>query len=239
MSHSFPVVPGAAAAGTPLPTADRLRAHLMAVTPGTLFHCEKMSQGTRLSPAAAAGLVDARAIAPSIVPLAAPVWSDPDLRFLVRPEVGERLRQATEVLPSDLRLGFWEGLRPLPVQQRLWDTGLHFLRSWYPAGRAEELEQTLELYVARPGGTVPPHSTGSAVDIAAVDAFGQVLNPQDPWGKLGTRILASALKDAGLANYEPEWWHWSYGDDEWARIYDCAPLSFASTPADDGPGEGI
>ena len=48
-----------------------------------------------------------------------------------------------------------------------------------------------------------------------------------------------ALSAAGMANYEPEWWHWSFGDEEWARVYDCAPLSFAATTEFAGPGDGI
>ena len=186
-----------------------------------------------------AGLVDVRRTAPGVVLLPAPAWSEPELQFLVRPEVAERLRSAAAVLPSDVRLGFWEGLRPLEVQRSLWETALAFLRSARPQAPASELELEVERYVARPDGIAPPHSTGSAVDVAAVNAFGQVLNPNDAWGKLGNEVLARALREAGLANYTPEWWHWSYGDEEWARAYDCAPLSFASVPQFDGPGGGI
>jgi D-alanyl-D-alanine dipeptidase len=51
--------------------------------------------------------------------------------------------------------------------------------------------------------------------------------------------LARVLRETGLAHYDPEWWHWSYGDEEWARAYDCAPLAFSASPAFDGPGSGI
>lgn len=180
-----------------------------------------------------------RRAAPGIVVLPAPAWSEPELRFLVRPEMAARLREAAEVLPSDVRLGFWEGLRPREVQRSLWDTALVFLRTSHPEVASSDLELEAERYVARPDGIAPPHSTGSAVDVAAVNAFGQVLNPNDAWGKLGTEVLARALRETGLANYEPEWWHWSYGDEEWARAYDCAPLSFASVSPFDGPGGGI
>jgi D-alanyl-D-alanine dipeptidase len=183
--------------------------------------------------------VDIRKAAAGLFVLPAPQWSDPELRFLVRPEVAARLQRAASALPDDLRLGFWEGLRPLPVQQALWDSALSYLRAAHPELPREELEWTVERYVARPGDSPPPHSTGSAVDVAAVDAFGRVLNPADAWGRLGTELLARALRETGLANYEPEWWHWSYGDLEWARVYDCAPLAFAATPEFDGPGGGI
>src|SRR4051794_32759046 len=78
------------------------------------------------------GLVDVRAVAPGLVLLPAPRWSEPELRFLARPEVAERLAQAAALLPTDVRLGFWEGLRPLAVQRLLWESGLAFLQRTYP-----------------------------------------------------------------------------------------------------------
>jgi zinc D-Ala-D-Ala dipeptidase len=217
--------------------AEQLRAYLMDAPPACL--AEWTEKRCRQVVPVPQGLVDIRSAAPEVMVLPAPAWSDPELRHLVRPEVAERLRQAAGVLPSDVRLGFWEGLRPVAIQRMLWETGLSFLRTSYPHSTGQELEGMLEHYVARPDGKRPPHSTGTAVDVAAVDAFGQVLNPNDPWGKLGTRILAQALRETGLANYEPEWWHWSYGDEEWARAYDCAPLSLDPEPLLDSPGEGI
>jgi D-alanyl-D-alanine dipeptidase len=154
-------------------------------------------------------------------------------------EVAERLEAAAAVLPSDLRLGFWEGLRPLPVQRALWESGLEFLRGVNSHLSRQELELALEPFVARPDGPAPPHSTGSAVDVAPVDAFGCVMGPGDAWGRLAVEVLSRALRETGLASYDPEWWHWSYGDEEWARAYDCVPLAFARAPEVDGPGGGI
>lgn len=209
--------------------ADRLRAHLMGCAGAG-------AAGPRAVPA---GLVDVRQVASGLVILDAPPWSDPELRFRLRPELAERLQRAAGMLPSDIRIGFWEGLRPLSVQRALWDRGLAYLRRLYPEAGAQDLEAELERYVARPERGVPPHSTGSAVDLAPVDPFGRVLTPDDAWGRLAVEILAGVLRDAGLAHYDPEWWHWSYGDDEWARAYDCAPLAFSCAPGFDGPGSGI
>jgi zinc D-Ala-D-Ala dipeptidase len=209
--------------------AEQLRAHLM--------------EGCRLAAAGGVvvpiGLVDLRKTAPSLVTLEAPAWSDPELRFLVRPEVAERLERAASVLPSDVRLGFWEGLRPVSVQRRLWRQGMDYLIGLYPERCRQDLEIELEQYVAHPEGKAPPHSTGSAVDVAPLDAFGRILGPADAWGRLAVETMRRALAESGLANYQPEWWHWSYGDEEWARAYDCAPLSFAEAPVFDGPGGGI
>jgi zinc D-Ala-D-Ala dipeptidase len=227
-------VPTSTSRAMPMPTADQLRSYLMRVP------CGRRAAGRPESgPVVPAGLVDVREAAPRIVMLPSPPWSDPDLRVLVRTDVAERLRKAADTLPEDLRLGFWEGLRPIAVQASLWESGLQFLRASYPQANADDLEMTLERFVARPYGVIPPHSTGSAIDVAAVDVFGRVLNPADAWGRLGNEILARALRDTGLANYEVEWWHWSYGDEEWARAYDCAPLTFDMPTEFDGPGGGI
>jgi len=209
--------------------AARLRAHL-------LGRCGERWSCVAEAPA---GLVDVRTAAPRLVLLEAPPWSAGALRFLVRPEVAERLARAAEGLPDGFRLGFWEGLRPLAIQRALWREGLAFLVRECPHGPPAELEGELEHYVARPDGHAPPHSTGSAVDVAPVDAFGRVLGPVDAWGGLAVRTLAEALTTAGLVNYPCEWWHWSYGDAEWARANDCAPLEFSAAPVFDGPGGGI
>lgn len=222
--------------GTQTVAAEQLRTHLLGLAPVCRQPLPPEVREAVLLPR---GLVDLRQIAPEIVVLAAPAWSEPDLRFLVRPEIALRLRQAAGSLPANLRLGFWEGLRPVSVQQTLWDASLAYLKSSYPEKGGHELEGMLEQFVARPTGKQPPHSTGSAVDVAPVDAFGRVLSPNDAWGRLAIESLAHALHETGLANCQPEWWHWSYGDAEWARVYDCAPLAFADTPEFAGPGDGI
>jgi zinc D-Ala-D-Ala dipeptidase len=215
--------------------AERLRAHLMALKPESAR--PGVVRGRDVLPAE--GLVDVRDVVPALVLLPAPPWSDPELRFRVRPEVAERLARAAAILPEDLRLGIWEGLRPMAVQESLWHRGLAFLRGSRPGADPDELERTLELLVASPFGKRPPHSTGSAVDLAPVDAFGRVLGPEDAWGRIGIEAAARALKAAGLVNYAPEWWHWSYGDEEWARANDCAPLAFTGHANVDGDGDGI
>lgn len=232
-------------------TADDLRAFFMTGRPGSGFTCvagelpaccaDWDARWSRLRRCATvpSDLVDVRSVAPELVFLPAPPWSEPELRFRVHPEVARRLQEAAGLLPTDIRLGYWEGLRPLYVQEALWDTGLEFLRAAHAELTAAELEAALEQFVARPNAGTPPHSTGSAVDVAPVNAFGQPLGPTDAWGRLATEMLARALAGTGLANYQPEWWHWSYGDEEWARAYDCVPMDFAVAAEFDGPGGGI
>src|SRR3989442_131512 len=111
-------------------TAERLRAHLLGLAPAC--RAARRIEEARDAVVVPRGLVDIRRIAPEVVALPAPAWSEAELRFLVRPEVAERLREAAGVLPANLRLGFWEGLRPVSIQQALWEAGFAYLRSSYP-----------------------------------------------------------------------------------------------------------
>jgi D-alanyl-D-alanine dipeptidase len=185
------------------------------------------------------GLVDVRTVCERLVILDAPAWNRWDTRFLVIPAVASRLREAARGLPENLRLGFWEGYRPISVQRSLWRKGLDWLRELLPDEHEAALELRLQAWIAHPEGDSPPHSTGTAVDVAPVDAYGRVLGTGDPWGALAVGLMARSLSEAGLVNYSPEWWHWSYGDRVWAEAYDCAPLLLPGAPEFAGPGDGI
>ena len=80
----------------------------------------------------------------------------------------------------------------------------------------------------------PPHTTGAALDLNLVNAGGESLDFSSPFeltdraaaamnarglsevARANRQMLADALASAGLTNYAPEWWHWSYGDQGWA-----------------------
>jgi D-alanyl-D-alanine dipeptidase len=40
-------------------------------------------------------------------------------------------------------------------------------------------------------------------------------------------VLSSALSDAGVVNYPPEWWQWSFGDRYWAAVTDAPNAIYA------------
>src|SRR5207302_5257516 len=80
----------------------------------------------------------------------------------------------------------------------------------------------------------PPHTTGGALDLNLVNAAGEGLDFSSPFeltdrsavamavrglseaARANRRVLAEALNNAGLTDYAPERWHWSYGDQGWA-----------------------
>jgi zinc D-Ala-D-Ala dipeptidase len=157
---------------------------------------------------------------------------DPSCFFVVRQSVLERLRQAQQSLPRHCRLMLAEALRPLAAQQSLQDRVTRELALAHPGWSSEQLQAQTALYVA-PVDVAPPHSTGGAVDITLADAAGRELpmgsplnsidpashtafEPADPEERDHRALLRAVMKRAGFQNYDPEWWHWSYGDRYWA-----------------------
>ena len=151
-------------------------------------------------------LVDVRHYVPRLQELEAPRWTVPQQRFHVRLEVAIHLARAARRLPKGYALGFWEGYRSLGVQRSLWETGLGLLREHYPEHEESALETLLDTFIARPDASAP-HTLGQAVDVALTDARGEVLEAPSDLG-----LLRDVLESAGLNNYDPEWWHWSYDE---------------------------
>jgi D-alanyl-D-alanine dipeptidase len=89
-------------------------------------------------------------------------------------------------------------------------------------------------YVSPP--RIAPHVSGAAIDLTLCDQEGNELDmgtavnatPEDSNGacyfdaavsveaRSNRTVMAKALEQVGLVNYPTEWWHWSYGDRDWA-----------------------
>ncbi|MGV4923967.1 peptidase M15D vanX D-ala-D-ala dipeptidase [Streptomyces sp. BHT-5-2] len=153
----------------------------------------------------------------------------------LREGVLRRLLAAQEALPDGWRLRVVEGYRP-PALQRHYFTGYaDRLRADHPDWDEARIRRAASRYVSPP--EIAPHSAGGAVDLTLVTADGEEVDmgtpvdasPEESGGACYTsapdvtpaarahrRILAAALRGAGLVNYPTEWWHWSYGDRYWA-----------------------
>ncbi|MER7458215.1 M15 family metallopeptidase [Micromonospora sp. NPDC126480] len=164
--------------------------------------------------------------------------ADPDGAYArVRRGVAERLLAAQRALPAGLRLLVIEGYRPYQAQLDIFLGYRDELRSRYPEWSAERLHRETTKFVSPV--EVAPHSTGGAVDLTLCDADGTELDlgtavdatPEASANACFTaarhipaaarrnrRLLAGALRGAGLVNYPTEWWHWSYGDRYWALL---------------------
>lgn len=154
-------------------------------------------------------------------------------RIYVRSTVLEKLQEAAAWLTdydSGLTLEVGYGYRALEVQQSRFEEQRQRLSEFY---EGEELLSRAHKYVAVP--EVAGHPAGAAVDIQitqegdALD-FGTKLWEFQPdsftfspfitkeaWRN--RQLLRSAMTNAGFAPFDGEWWHFSYGDKEWAKYY--------------------
>lgn len=157
--------------------------------------------------------------------------------IITRAHVAKRLEAAQRLLKnvnSDYELFVTYGYRCTEVQIE------YFLRELNQTQKF--FEDPLDLYeeifrkIAVP--TVAGHPTGGAIDITIIDNatkqsldFGSDLYDFktkncytfSPYishaGKANRMLLRSCLMDVGFAPFNGEWWHFSYGDKEWAYYY--------------------
>lgn len=98
-----------------------------------------------------------------------------------------------------------------------------------------DLYEEVHRYIAVP--EVAGHPTGGAVDVGIIDAksrklidFGSPMyvfskisytfNPNIPQiAQKNRRLLREIMMELGYAPFDGEWWHFSYGDKEWAQYY--------------------
>lgn len=152
----------------------------------------------------------------------------------LRAGVVARLLGAQRALAPDVRLLIIEGHRPAALQQHYFDGYRADLADAHPDWAPEQLDEEASKHVCPP--PVAPHPCGAAVDLTLMRDgleldLGTPVNatPADSAGACFTqadnisetarnwrRVLSEALYAAGLVNYPPEWWHWSYGDRYWA-----------------------
>ncbi len=159
--------------------------------------------------------------------------------MLVRVELVAMLKQAYQQLqhlcPSySFRVQY--GYRHLTVQQDYFAKRYAANKERFPQLSEDALIEQTHLQVAYP--PVSGHPTGGAIDITIIDANGTPLDMgtsiadyTDPekcftYSESVTKeqsenrlLLARILMEVGFAPFNGEWWHFSYGDREWAKFY--------------------
>lgn len=155
----------------------------------------------------------------------------------VRKPISKMLQKAAESLPDDWILVIKSGHRPLAVQSMLFDHIKADLKTKFKVSSEDELNDLTRKYVADPKVKMPAHCCGAAVDVdvfnmtsnSLVD-FGSPINFESDISQLHTSlinptqhknrmILLIAMLHAGFASDYHEWWHYSYGDSQWAVFY--------------------
>lgn len=159
-------------------------------------------------------------------------------RLLLREGVVDRLVLAKQSLPRDFDLAVIDGWRSRAFQKELF--------RYYEVAQQGDIKG----FVSDPGPkVVPPHTTGGAVDLTLqwrgaplglgtdFDEFTAAAASNASWGDRGSdgiianlrRLLSRVLREAGLAPYPLEWWHWSYGDQLWAVAYNAQAALYGET----------
>jgi D-alanyl-D-alanine dipeptidase len=152
----------------------------------------------------------------------------------VRGSVADRLRWAGQELQNiddGFQLEIVYGFRTLDVQRRLFQEAKNELAGLYDDEDA--LTEAAHRRIAVPD--VAGHPTGGAVDVHVLRAGDPIDMGTSIWhfsrdaftfspfiGRAAwenRQLLRRAMMSAGFAPFDGEWWHFSYGDKEWARYY--------------------
>lgn len=157
--------------------------------------------------------------------------------ILVRDTIARKLARVNEKLRGQgLGLKVVYGYRHPAVQQDYFDKRRSTLASETLGLSEDELDRLAHNFVAIP--TVGGHPAGAAVDLTVVDQSGAELDMgtgiadyRDP-DKIKTfapkltpaqqanrGLLHDLMVEQGFAPFYGEWWHFSYGDREWAAFY--------------------
>lgn len=162
-------------------------------------------------------------------------------KLVLRKEVANRLCSAAANLPLNLGLVVFDGWRPKKVQYALRDEVRKKILIKHPNADSDWLEMRLDEFVANPKrkGMCPPHLTGGSVDVGLFDTttdtlidMGSVFDEASHLSytsaletetdkrfnqaKLHRRILVSVMLAQGFTNIPTEWWHFDYGNSNWA-----------------------
>jgi len=183
-------------------------------------------------------LVDVRKYDPAIVAR----YDKPDMlpytgeTILVRDTLARKLTTINGALQDGMHLKAVYGFRHPAIQNSYFSRRKEELRKKGPQLSEQKLDERTHAFVAIP--EVAGHPTGGAIDITIVDKNGNELD-------MGTRIadysepekirtftdgltdiqkhnralLHDVMVAQGFAPFYGEWWHFSYGDREWAAFY--------------------
>jgi len=155
----------------------------------------------------------------------------------IRKSVYDRLRVAGSKLKSinpNYKLVVVYGFRALEIQKEYFNEIYEEVKDQFD----DEIEMYEYIHEKIAVPTVAGHPTGGAVDIAVFDEskneiidFGTkildwsttkcyyVSDEISEEARENRKVLRDLLMAEGFAPYDGEWWHFSYGDKEWAFYY--------------------
>ncbi|MFA5967622.1 MAG: M15 family metallopeptidase [Patescibacteria group bacterium] len=152
----------------------------------------------------------------------------------LRKTVANMLHKAQGYLPQGVNFTIGDAWRPQYIQEEIFDEFIARFSKTHPKWSKQRVLQEVNKYVADSKGKwASGHMTGGAVDLRLIKNGRKVpmksskLNYQEnalshqsklpAYLRRNRQVMFAALTKAGLSNYPKEYWHWSYGDIQWAR----------------------
>ncbi len=144
---------------------------------------------------------------------------------------------AQKLLPAGYQFKIFETYRSIEKQIGFWNAEIKKIKEENPDFSDEQIEEKANIGIANPYKIGSGHQTGAAVDLTLclnkipLDMGTEYLdtsNPKTPTFSDGLtaeqicnrKKLFSVMKDVGMVNYPDEWWHYSYGEQEWGSTYE-------------------
>lgn len=160
----------------------------------------------------------------------------------VRDTIAKKLaRIESSLREKGYRLKIVYGYRHPSVQKQYFDNRKKAVSLQYPELNDEKLDRYTHNFVAVPN--IAGHPAGAAVDLTLIEAdgsyidmgttiadysdeeklktFGEGLTTQQ---QMNRKLLHDLMVNEGFAPFYGEWWHFSYGDREWAAFYNKKAL---------------
>lgn len=154
--------------------------------------------------------------------------------FYLRKTVAEMINRAIAYLPRGMTFAIGDAWRPQHVQEKIFAEFFNYAKKKNPNWNKQKIIKEISQYVAPSTGPLASgHLTGGAVDLRLIkngrkipmkdrrltyQENAQSIQPKLPkYLQQNRSIMFSALTKAGLSNYPKEYWHWSYGDSQWAK----------------------
>lgn len=169
-----------------------------------------------------------------------------ETRSFLRKEVAEMLEKASLLLPDGYRFRIWDVWRPFALQEELFESYSEMITKEFHLENLSQKEREAEIgkFVANPVDDVnlpPAHTTGGSIDLTIVGPDDQELEFGTAFDEFtiktraayfetkeaekekdaeiirgNRRFLYHTMLEAGFTNLPSEWWHYEYGDKNWA-----------------------
>lgn len=167
--------------------------------------------------------------------------------YYVRETVFYKLLEVSKYLPNGYKLLIIDAWRPCSIQQTMFDRCYQKIskeKNIFHEGQLIVLTKEFVSYPTCNEKQPFPHATGGAVDLCIVDHTGKKINMgtdynfyssisetnyyeqlfRDKSVRENRRLLYDAMTTVGFTNEPNKWWHYDYGNSNWAYCNKTEPF---------------